>query len=279
MSAAHNEARENAMRKELRGVFGVVGLLAAMAFAVPAHAVSVSVTWDLRCTSSCSPDDLTDAQFTALRGNTRTFTATGSDGQTKVLEAAAFRRDTSTGQISTAFLGFYSPGLGVINSGSDNSHTVDNSPSGTGFTDFIVFKFAQDIYDPISARLDQFDVSTGDPDSDADSYVGGTLAGLPGFGSFSGQNYLTLLASFFHEDQNCNNGGADGSCTTDPRDIFFAGTHLGRYLVIAAEDSNGTNDGFKVSHVTGQVAVPEPATMMLFVTAAVTLGMARRRRN
>ncbi|MBM3883512.1 MAG: DUF2341 domain-containing protein, partial [Verrucomicrobia bacterium] len=72
-------------------------------------------------------------------GNVRTFTV----GNVSV-RASAFSRSKSDGSWATAYLGRYSGGLGVTDtseSGSSNSHTVDN----IGRDNFVLFEFSQPI--------------------------------------------------------------------------------------------------------------------------------------
>ena len=84
--------------------------------------------------------DLTgNTASTGTFGNIRSFTATNS----VQVKASAFNR-TSTGAWTTAYLGSYSPGLGVTNrneNGADPTHKVDNVDS----VDYVLFEFSSPV--------------------------------------------------------------------------------------------------------------------------------------
>jgi len=80
--------------------------------------------------------------------NERTFLS--SDGATSVTVSSWSR--SRGGDWNPGWLGHYSSGLGVTNVGRDNDHRVDNSPRRSGWDEFVVFEFSQDVI-PDRVRL------------------------------------------------------------------------------------------------------------------------------
>lgn len=190
-------------------------------------------------------------------GNVRTFV--GSDG-TKV-EASAYSLNGST--LSAAFLGQYvgggnhQYGLGVTNSGNDNTHTIDNS----GWTDFVVLQF-----DKMVSVSELGLYGFGDTDL---TWAVGTTA-TPFLSTLSFANYTALDNAF----GTFNSSAGSNSSSYATRSVN--GT-MGNLFLVAASTS-GSNDAFKLSSLTANVAaVPEPATWgMMMIGLGLAGAMMRR---
>lgn len=163
---------------------------------------------------------------TGTNGNSRTFTVGGFS-----VKATAFSRKNTNNAWETAYLGAYSPGLGVTDrgeNGSDPSHKVDNVGDRK---DYVLFEFNQDV---VVNRIFLDSVTT---DSDITVWVGS--------GTDPYNNHLTLsdalLASFGpSEDNNATNGNARWA------DIN-AGQKVGNVLVVAASTNDASpEDYFKL---------------------------------
>ncbi len=160
---------------------------------------------------------------TGTSGNTRTFSAGGISVKT-----SAFSRDKSTGAWSSAYLGSYSGGLGVTDgseSGSNNTHTVDNNGSRDNYA---LFEFNQTVI--VDSAFLGYVVG----DSDLTVWIGSAIDPF--------NNHLALSDSLltglgFTE---VNLGG--GSTRTAD---FNAGNMAGNVLVIAAKKGD-SDDYFKI---------------------------------
>ena len=212
-----------------------------------------------------------DATPLDIYGNVRTFT--GSDG-TKV-EASAYSLETTTAwswatwsnvttqTLTNSYLGQYTGngahqyGLGVVNSGNDNNHAIDNS----GWTDFIVLQF-----DKMVSVSELGLYGFGDTDL---TWAVGTTA-TPFSGTLSFANYAALDNAFGTFNS------SDGSNSSSYATRSVNGT-MGNLFLVAASTS-GSNDAFKLSSLKANVAaVPEPATWgMMMIGLGLAGAMMRR---
>jgi hypothetical protein len=168
----------------------------------------------------------TNSASTGTAGNIRTFTA--SNGvQVKV---SGFARNKSTGAWSTAWLGSYTPGLGVTDStesGADPTHKVDNVGSQVNY---VLMEFSQNIVIN-RAFLDYVGA-----DSDIQVWIGTKTNPFA--------NHITLsdatLTGLGHTENNL-------TTSPDPRwaDVN-AGDLSGNVIVIAALPTDA-DDEFKLS--------------------------------
>lgn len=216
-------------------------------------------------------------------GNTRTFT---NNTGTIVVKVSAWSLDTATGTPVAAYLGWYDQGLGVTSgitgsassgySTTDNSHTIDNTG---GRFDFVTLTFSQvgtGAPLPIQLRygtLAPFDVTGRGADNDPsvsftiDKQNKGILdpalkanlilhtTELEGNMSRS-QNYLT----------NLNPGMNTGNIWTIGADRLM-------------DINRDIDDGFKLSGITVQLAVPEPASWAMMIGGFGIVGGSLRRRR
>jgi hypothetical protein len=150
-----------------------------------------------------------------------------------------------------AAVGQWSPGLGVINGRSDNSHAVDNQ----GYIDFLVFQFSQSI------DVNRLYLGWVSGDSDFRYWVNDT--GLPGSPTTGGINV--------------GGGSLPAWYNINPTDTF------GSYFVISARPTGTANDAFKVKTLkvdTRDVPrVPDGGTTALLTALGLTALAAFRKRS
>lgn len=241
--------------KKMRNLLGAI-VAATVTLAQPALASTVIFTGN-------SSVDGTD-------GNIRSFSNGGIN-----VQASAWSFDGNT--LEKAYLGAYSAGLGVTNNdengNSNNSHVIDN----VGQSDFILLVFDQAV-NISSAGLTPFDVSSDTNDNDAlvsyASFAGAFTSPTPTAIALNSSVWSSLFANDYNVPGN-NNSPYNTSLSS--------GNNYGNVWLIGASRPNLDNrdDGFKLSSITVNSAVPEPSTwgMMLIGFGAIGAGMRRRKAN
>jgi PEP-CTERM motif len=170
----------------------------------------------------------------------------------------------SRGVISPGQLGVWSSGIGVRNSSTDNSHTIDNS----GWTDFLLLRFAAPV------RLEDARFNTGwHSMNDTDATIGYGNASLSQISALGGQSWSVPWLTTYQS----GSVGASGNST---RSINPQGLS-GNTWLIGASFSNPDRrlDGFKLQSISVNSAVPEPGTWMTMLLGFGLLGGAMRYRR
>lgn len=221
---------------------------------------------DIECTPpqpppppTCVPATFTfsgSSSTTGSAGNIRTFSVSGTS-----VRASAFSRKNSGGAWNTAYLGLYSPGLGVTDgSESGSAHKVDNG----GYRDnYVLFEFSQPVL------IDKAYLTYIGDDSDLQAWVGTKVDPY--------NNHQTLSDSFLSSLLGETNFGT-GTPDTRWADLNN-GAVMGNVLVIAAKTSD-TNDAFKINKLTIACDPPPPppascvATNYTFTGSSSTSGSA-----
>jgi hypothetical protein len=270
---------------------GGIALSTVALLGLAERSFAAQVTWDLStgasatargCNNAANPANDCSAS-TGTVGNIRTFT-----NGTNILKAAAFSTtdDAGTSDFVKAWLGIYSSGLGVTNSGEMSNpgspnHTVDNN----GKNDLIVFQFSTEGWTPLTTLLKQFG------DTDITAWVGGNnITDLTsptwtsiGTGDLTAANGWTKYTQSVSGGQGAQLTGTNSDRTAnlnvDPSGATPALNLTGKFLIIAAEISH-SDDAFKIKTLKGETpstAVPEPVTSALFGVGLVALGLIKRR--
>ena len=171
-----------------------------------------------------------------------------------------------SGRIRSGQLGLWSAGLGVKNSATDNSHTIDNS----GWTDFVLLQFGQ----PVSLGSAHFNTGW-QGFRDTDATIGFGILPISDTSSLAGSNWPIPWLTTFGSGQKGNSGDSF-------RDINPNG-ESGNIWLIGASFSNPEGgkklDGFKLESIRFTSAVPEPGTWVLMVIGLGMLGGALRYRR
>lgn len=228
------------------------GILAATAVTLGALAMPANAATVILSGSNSSGSD----------GNSRTV----SDGTNSVRVTGW---SVNNGHVENGALGRWSAGVGVQNSSTDNSHTVDN----VGWVDFILLQFDTNVI------LDMVTFNTGfDNMWDTDATIGvADLAGAWNITPSWDNQSVSVLSpfTFFHS-------GSVGYSGSNTRGVNPNGL-AGNAWIIAATSSNPDSlpDGFKIASVTFNPvgAVPEPSTWALLILGFGLIGGAMRRRK
>lgn len=174
----------------------------------------------------------------------------------------------SQGVISAGQIGVWSSGVGVLNSRTDNSHTIDNS----GWTDFLLLQFANPV------RLADASFNTGwHSMNDTDATIGYGIASLDQIASLNGETWSVPWLNTYQS----GSAGASGNNTRNINPQGF----IGNTWLIGASFANPDRrlDGFKLERITVSTAVPEPtawAMMLLgFGFVGVSIRSAKRRQK
>lgn len=222
----------------------VFAAFASTAIAAPAQA---AVTINLTGSSG------TSGSF----GNVRTFSGTGG-GQTITVTATGW--SIHGDQVTSAYLGSYSNGLGVTNrsegNGDNNRHTIDNS----GSTDFVLFQFSDPV-DLLSADLRKY----GDTDM---TFM--ALSSLP--------SHAMALSSFLSSISSSSNnlGGSNNRLALEGTSVIS-----NIWAVSARYGAGDTNDAVKLRRISVNAApaVPEPTTWAMMLLGFFGIGAAMRRKQ
>lgn len=240
----------------IRKTVVVAILAAAFATATPASAAVITFT-------GSSASDGTD-------GNVRTFSANGIS-----VQATAWSYSGST--LEKAFLGAFSSGLGVTNStegeGSSNSHAVDNYLR----NDFILLVFNQAV-NISSAKLTPYSQNGEALDNDV-SVSFATASGL--FASPAPATTAIATSNAVFAALNGNIRNVSGNLGSGFQTDLGTGSSAGNVWLIGAARTNPDRmlDGFKLSAITVNSAVPEPGTWAMMLVGFGAIGFSMRRRR
>lgn len=210
-------------------------------------------------------------------GSNSQVSKTFSNGELSV-KTTAFSINTNN-VIKTSTLASWGDGLGVINPGSDNSHTIDNS----GWTDFVVFQFDK------SVSLTTATFTTGwNGMNDTDATIGHAAVNWAAFalpwnadltGVFNNQN-KSFLNQFTLQGSNSIGNGSQ------TRNIN-PGLMTGNVWIVSAAliNPDSYKDGFKIKRIGYNIptstvpGVPEPATWAMLILGMGVVGASMRRRS
>jgi hypothetical protein len=231
---------------------------AALVMSVSGLSAQAAEQWDLtyQSGSHCCHSSLS---FTGTQGTTvaaRAYSRTGGTGNAKAIDDP------------NAMLGIWN-GLGVINSSESNSapnHSMDSD----GWGDLIVFDFGPGLqFNPTGVGIGW--TKDGGPGA-VKLLVGGNAPF-----NFVGKSFNSLVNTFGFT----NLGKKKVNHSNSSIGISTGAT--GRYLVVAAAKyrANGTrhNSYVKVNRLNGtsRSDVPEPLTLLMFLTGLIGLGALHRR--
>ncbi len=203
-----------------------------------------------------------------------------SNGYVISMQATAWQanyRASDSYTISSATLGTYTPGLGVLADGEgygDAEHQIDNSDG----VDFVMLRFSEAVSLAGIGRTPFFmsGISpSGTTDSDA-SYKASTVGDGSAWDQVVDLDGMTYKPSTF----TALDGGATKSgtnYTTPINTSVFSTTWL-----VSAAAAKGNNDGFKLSSVSVNftpAAVPEPATWAMMLVGFGAIGGTLRSRR
>ena len=210
----------------------------------------------------------------AFAATTISFTLGGSvsSGYSNTGEAVAFTNNgitatltgwsvNSQGVISAGRVSVWSSGVGVLNSRTDNSHTIDNS----GWTDFLLLQFAN----PVRLEDAQFNAGWHSM-NDTDATIGYGFASLDQITSLNGETWSVPWLNTYQS-------GAAGASGNNTRNINPQGFN-GTTWLIGASFANPDRrlDGFKLERITVSAAVPEPTTWAMMILGFGFVGGAIR---
>lgn len=230
----------------------------------------------------CSVALLAAVSLNSASAQTVTFNTTGNNADNGVygnsiyfpsstlgsalqMKVTGYQSNQSNNDITTAYVGAYSPGLGVTGlgdyNGAYNYHQIDNAG---GYTDFLLLQFSAPV-SLSSLTLNSFELgSTTVKDNDLAFYA----ASIPEMAWNSAlplTNYQTVPSLWTTIAGN----GSNGSIST-------GSTVLSREFLVGAAFNSGYNDGFKIASITVAPAVPEPATWAMMIVGFGAVGFALR---
>jgi len=209
---------------------------------------------DTKCpTAPCTPGVMTttgDSGDDGTDGNVRNFDAGSVEANVR-----AFSRTKTSGVWETAYLGAFSPGLGVTDrseSGGNDTHKVDNNDR----LNYVVYGFNQDVV------IDKATLDSIGGDSDISVWIGSAA------NAFNSPITLSdaVLAGFGSAETN------DGSTSSRTADINAA-QKSGNVLVIAAKTSD-SNDAFKIKQLDIKCAPPKAKVTIIKEVFPITGGTA-----
>jgi hypothetical protein len=197
-------------------------------------------------------------------GNALSFSST-SGSSTLQMQVTAWQSNQSTNDITRAYLGAFSTGLGVTgindSNGASNYHQFDNA---RGYTDFVMLEFSRAV-SLTGVTLNTYNLgSSSGKDSDLAFYNAASIAG----------SNLTAYDTVPSAWTAVNGSGGSGYVS-----LGSTGTST-KWLVGAAFiPTNDRDDGFKIASVkVSEVvsAVPEPETWAMMLMGFGAVGGALR---
>jgi len=242
------------------GVMKVSVILAgAIALCVAAPAVAAPTVYTFGTTGSTGVN--------GGYGNSMTFNAS-SGSSTLQMKVSAFQSNNSTNDITKAYLGAYSTGLGVTgvgdSNGGSNLHQFDNL---NGYTDFILLEFTRAV-SLTGVTLNSYDLSGVQTRDNDIAYFNAN-----GINTANLTSYDTVPSAWTA----VNGSGSNGYLTIGATGVST------KWLVGAAFiPTNDRDDGFKIASikVTETVsAVPEPQTWAMMLLGFGAVGGALRARR
>lgn len=241
-----------------KSVLGLAAIVSAAA-AVPASAAQF--VFPLTGSSSTN----------GTHANSRTYSLTqGSETLNLRVTGWSLTSPTAGGQIFDSYLGLYSNGAGVTSGdedGSASTHTVDNQNR----YDFLLFQFDR----PVQLTSGNFTVYNVGGVRDSDVTVGAGMTGVAWNSqpALDGQNFSSLSSLLNSGFSTISGGSTSGTKLLNP-----GGTVGNIWLIGAAfNNADGKIDSFKLSNVTVNTPVPEPATWLMMIVGFGFVGAMMRR--
>ena len=239
-------------------MFGAIALSLVALTAVPAQAAPKTGEYSFNTTGNMVDH--------GTYGNALTFKA--SDGSSLLnMKVTGWQINQSTNNISSAYVGAYSPGVGVtgINdqNGNNGYHQIDNAGN---YTDFVMLQFERPVT-LSSLTLNSFNLGSSKSKDNDLSFYAADLVSSTWNANINLGNYRAVPSLW----TNVAGNGTDGSVLTGAKgasSIWLVGAGL-----------NSTNDAFKIASITVNSAVPEPATWAMFILGFGAVGYSMRRRG